>query len=148
MKTRKGILLSTVGLLLAAAVMLAAGEGAEKWAKMKQELGLSDAQVTQLQQKFAALSPQGEETERKAKELHRQLEEMERAENPDQRAITAKKQELETLTHEWNEKTNQVFRSVLTKEQFSKWEQMREKSGHEGKEREEKERSEREKKQQ
>jgi Spy/CpxP family protein refolding chaperone len=141
MKTRKGILLSTVGFLLATAVMLAAGEGVEKWAKMKQELGLSDAQVAQLQQKFAALTPQGEETERKARDLHRQLEEMERAENPDQKAITAKKQELEALTHEWTEKTNQIYRSVLTKEQFSKLEEMHEKHM-----REEKEHSEKEKK--
>jgi Spy/CpxP family protein refolding chaperone len=139
MKTRKGLLLSTVGLLLATAVMLAAGEGSEKWTKMKQELGLSDAQVAQLQQKFAALSPQGEEAERKVKELHRQLEEMERAGNPDQKAVTAKKQELEALTHDWNERTNQIYRSVLTKEQFTKFEQMHEKGGHEGKEREEKE---------
>jgi chromosome segregation ATPase len=143
MKTKKGILLSAVGLFLAAAVTLVAGEGAEKWAKMKQELGLSDAQVAQLQQKFEALTPQGEEAERKAKDLHRQLEELERAENPDQKAISAKKQELEALTHEWNEKANQIYRSVLTKEQFSKLEDMRAKHM-----RQEKEHSEKEKKQQ
>jgi hypothetical protein len=125
MKTRTNILGAAVAFLLIAAVSLSAGEGNEKWAKLKATLGLSDAQVTQLQQKFAAIQPQGEQAEQRAKTLHREIEELERAATPDTKALDAKRSELEMLHKEWHERSTEIFRSVLTKPQFEKFQQMK-----------------------
>jgi Spy/CpxP family protein refolding chaperone len=133
---RKAIFLSTIGLLLVAAVSLSsAGDGKDKWAKMKAELNLTDAQVSALQQKFEAVRPQGEDLERRSKALHSEIESLERASSPDQQTIQAKRSELESITKEWHEKKIAIFRSVLTPEQFTKLDQMHSKM--EGQEREE-----------
>jgi Spy/CpxP family protein refolding chaperone len=125
MKTRKGIFLTMLALLLAAAVTLSAGGGKEHWAKLKQELNLTDAQVTQLEQKFEAIRPQGEALELKVKELQREIEEQEKAAVPDKKVIDEKRLERERLTKEWHEKASEIYRSVLTKEQFTKFQEMR-----------------------
>src|SRR5262249_13739525 len=136
---RKAIFRSTLALLMTAvAVSLAAGTNGEhkdKWAHMKAELNLTDAQVSELQQKFEAIRPQGEDLERRSKALHSEIESLERASSPDQQAIQAKRSQMEALTAEWREKKIAIFRSVLTPEQFAKMDQMHSKM--EGKEREE-----------
>jgi len=121
---RKAIFLSTLALVMAVAASLSAGEHKEKWDKMKAELNLTDAQVSALQQKFEEIRPQGHDLEVRAKALHSDIESLEKASTPDQQAIQAKRSELESITREWHEKTNAIFRSVLTPEQFTKLDQM------------------------
>lgn len=136
---RKAFFLSTLALLLAAAVSFSgAGEHKDKWAKMKAELNLTDAQVTELQQKFEEIRPQGEDLERRSKALHSEIETLERASSPDQQAIQAKRSQLEAVTKEWHEKTTAIFRSVLTPEQFTKLDQMHSKREQEEREEHEK----------
>lgn len=125
MKTRKGIFLTMLVILLAAAVSLSAGGDKEHWAKLKQELNLTDAQVTQLQQKFEEFRLQNQPLEEKAKGLWREIEELEKAGSSDRSVIDAKKAELAPLKKEWTEKSNQIYRSVLSKEQFVKLQEMR-----------------------
>jgi capsule polysaccharide export protein KpsE/RkpR len=134
MKTKKGIFLAALAFLLVAAVSLSAGGGKEHWAKLKQELNLTDAQLTQLQQKFEALNPQGQALELKVRALRQDIEEQEKAAAPDRRVIEQKKAELETVRREWREKTTDIYRSTLTKEQFSKWQEMEAKGEKEKKE--------------
>jgi Spy/CpxP family protein refolding chaperone len=133
----KRIFLITMALLLTATVSLAGHDKKEKFAKLQAELGLSDAQVAQLQQKFNALSPSGEDMERRAKALNEEIRTLESNANPDQQALSAKRSEREALTQEWHEKVMAIYRSVLTKEQFAKFDQMH--SGHEKEEQERKE---------
>lgn len=121
----KRILLITMALLLVAAVSLAAGDKKEKFAKLQAELGLSDAQVAQLQQKFDQLGPIGQETERKAKALTEEIRVLEKSTNPDdQKTLSAKRSEREALTQEWHQKVRAIYKSVLTDEQFVKLDQM------------------------
>jgi len=138
MKTKKGIFLAMLVILLAAAVSLSAGGDKEHWAKLKQELNLTDTQVAQLQQKFEEFRLQNQPVEEKAKGLWREIEELEKAGSPDRSVIDAKKAELAALKKDWKEKSNQTYRSVLSKEQFVKLQEM--------KAREEKEYSEKKKK--
>jgi capsule polysaccharide export protein KpsE/RkpR len=131
MKTNKRIFLTMLALLLAAAVSLSAGGGKEYFAKLKQELNLTDAQVTQLEQRFESLRPQGQALELKVKALRQDIEAQEKAASPDRRVIEERKAELATVKTEWKEKYTDIYRSVLTKEQFAKWQQMESNEKHE-----------------
>ena len=133
----KRIFLTTVALLLAAVVTLMAGDKKEKFAKLQADLGLSDAQVTQLQQKFDAFGPVAEDLERRSKALTDEIRTLERSSSPDQQALSAKRNEREALTKEFHEKKTAILRSVLTEEQFAKLDQMH--SGHDKEEHERKE---------
>jgi Spy/CpxP family protein refolding chaperone len=82
----------------------------------------------------------GEDMERKAKALTEEIRVLEGSANPDQQALNAKRVERERLTQEWHEKVMAIYRSVLTNEQFAKFDQM-----HSRREREEQERKEKEK---
>ena len=124
MKTKKGIFLTMLALLLVAAVSLSAGGEKEHWAKLKQELNLTDAQVSQLEQRFEALRPQGEAMELRVKALHAEIESQEKAAAPDRQLLEQKKAELASAKKEWKAKVTDLYRSVLTKEQYAKWEQM------------------------
>jgi Spy/CpxP family protein refolding chaperone len=104
--------------MLAAAVSLSAGD--EKWTKLKAELNLSDAQVTQLQEKFKQLDP----LYQKAMTLKEELKALETAATPDNRAIEAKKANLVALKLEWKAKADAIYKSVLTRDQFTKLEEM------------------------
>jgi chromosome segregation ATPase len=129
MKTNR-ILLVAVALVLVAALTVTAGE--DKWAKMKAELSLTDAQVAQLEQKFAQLQPITD----KAKALKSELAALESAATPNTKAIDATKAELSALKKEWKPKAEAIYKSVLSKEQFAKYEAMQagyEKSSHEKK---------------
>ena len=143
---RKAIFLSTLALLMTAvAVSLSAGTNGdhkENFAKMKTELNLTDAQVSELERKFAEIRPQGEDLERRYKAIKGEIETLEHATPPDEQAIQDKRSQLETLTREWHEKTAAIFRSVLTQEQLTKLDQMHSKKEHE--EREEREKQEKE----
>jgi cell division protein FtsB len=131
MKTNKRIFVTMLALLLAAAVSLSAGGEKEHWAKLKQELNLADAQVTQLQQKFEALRPQGEAMEQRVKALRSEIENQEKAAAPDRMLLEQKKTELASAKKEWKEKVTDLYRSVLNKEQYAKWEQMESNYQHE-----------------
>lgn len=112
------ILSALVVALVTVVSVYAGGDRAEQLARMKTELNLTDAQVDQFDQKFDALSPVME----RAKAIKTEIKEMEASASPNQKAIDAKKAELETVKKEYHEKVNSIFRSVLTKEQFAKWE--------------------------
>jgi hypothetical protein len=114
MKSKKGILLTIVALVLVSAVAFAAG--GDKWAKMKADLNLTDAQVTQLQEKFKQLDPLME----KAMALKKEIQILEKATPPDQKAIEASKNELATLKKAWTSKAEAIYKSVLTTEQLAK----------------------------
>jgi hypothetical protein len=124
MKTKKRIFLTMLAILLAVAVSLSAGGGKEYFAKLKQELNLTDAQVTQLEQKFEGIRPQGEAWEQRVKALRAEIESQEKAASPDRTVIEQKKAEMAAVKKEWKEKALEIYRSVLTKEQYAKWEQM------------------------
>ncbi len=134
MKTKNRIFLAALALFLAAAVSLSAGGDKEHWAKMKQELNLTDAQVTQLQQKFEALRTQGEQAEQRMKAIRREIEELERATPRDDQALRGKREEQEKLTQEWHERSMSIYRTVLSKDQLSKFEEMQIKERKEKKE--------------
>lgn len=127
MKTNKGIFVTVLALLLVAAVSLSAGgdKDKEKWAKLKQELTLSDAQVTQLQQKFEEFQLQNQPLMDKVKGLWSEVEALEKAATPDRSLIEAKRAEMTSLKKEWREKSDHIYRSVLSKEQFVKLQEMR-----------------------
>ena len=126
MKSKKGILGTILVLLLAAAVSLSAGGGEKKdhLAYLQKELSLSDAQVTQLKQKFDAIHSQGEEAELKARALRGEIEDQEKSANPNRQIIEQRKASLEALHKEWKAKVTDIYRSVLTSEQFAKWQKM------------------------
>lgn len=113
---------STIFAALAVALALAVTVQAhdEKMAKLKADLNLTDAQVSQLETRFKELNPLAE----RAKAVKTDLKALESAAAPDQRAINAKKAELETIKKEWHEKSTAIYRSVLNKEQFAKHEAM------------------------
>jgi len=136
-----GKYIGTLGLVLAfAAAVLAHGVG-EHIAKMKTELGLTDAQAAQLQQKFEALRPAGEQAEERLHALRSEVEALEKSATPDQKAISAKRAEMESIKRDWKGKADAIYRSVLTKEQYEKLQtlQAKEKKEYAAKEREEKE---------
>jgi hypothetical protein len=136
----KRTFLITVAFLLAAVVSLSAGDKKEKFAKLQAELGLSDAQVAQLQQKFDELSPMGQDMERRAKALTEEIRVLEKSTDPgDQQTLSAKRSEREAITQGWHEKVTAIYRSVLTTEQFAKFDEM-----HSRREKEEQERKEKE----
>ena len=132
----KKIFLTTVVFLLAASISLFAGDKKEKFAKLQAELGLSDAQVAQLQQKFDEFRPVAEDMELRQKALTSDIQMLEKSSNPDQQALATKRSQREALTQEFHEKKIAIFRSVLTQEQFAKLDQMQhhEKEEHERKE--------------
>src|SRR5262245_9512770 len=136
-KMSKKIFLTTVVFLLAATVTLFAGDKKEKFAKLQAELGLSDAQVTQLQQKFDEFRPAAEDMERRSKALSSDIEMLEKSSSPDKQALADKRSQREALTQEFHEKKIAIFKSVLTQEQFAKLDQMQ--SHHEKEEHERKE---------
>ena len=139
----KKIVLITSMLLLLAAVSLSAGDKKEKFAKLQAELGLSDAQVAQLQQKFDEFRPAAEDLEHRSKALNSEIEALEKSSNPDQQTLAAKRSQREALTAEFHDKKIAIFRSVLTQEQFAKLDQMHshhEKEAHERKEKEHRDR--------
>ena len=114
MKTANRMLIASLVLVLAEGVAVYAGESG--WAKMKADLGLSDAQVAQLEQKFAELKPMKE----KAMAINSELKALEGAASPDLKAIDAKKAELMSLKKDLSAKADAIYRSVLTKEQYTK----------------------------
>lgn len=112
-------LFAALAVVLLAAVVVTAG-GGEKMAKLKAELNLTDAQVTQLEQKLADVQPLGE----RVTALKGELKALETAASPDQKAIEAKRGELGAAKKEYKEKHNGIFRSVLTSDQWAKYEEM------------------------
>jgi len=129
--------------LLVTAVSLSASDKKEKFAKLQAELGLSDAQVQQLQQKFDEFRPAAEDMERRSKALNSEIEALEKSSNPDQQTLAAKRSQREALTTEFHDRKIAIFRSVLTQEQFAKLDQMHsqhEKEEHERKEKEHRDR--------
>jgi Spy/CpxP family protein refolding chaperone len=120
MNSRKNVIVTLLAVLLVAAVSVSAGGGdkAEKMAKLKAEYNLSDAQVAQLEQQFDALKPIAD----RAMAIKTELKALEGAANPDTRAINAKKTELDGVKKEYKAKVTAAFRSVLTREQFARWE--------------------------
>ena len=119
MKTTKSKVFTTLALALVAALALSAG-GGEKMTKLKAELNLTDAQVNQLEQRFTELQPIAD----RAKAIKEDLKALENAASPDQRAISAKKAELGTAKKEHKEKSTAIFRTVLNREQWAKYEAM------------------------
>lgn len=115
MKSKKGMFLASLAVALAAAITVVAG--GDHMAKMKAELNLTDAQVTQIEQKFEQLSPLKE----KAKAIKTELQALESAASPNPKAIDAKKAELEGVKKEWKAKSDSIYRTVLTKEQYAKF---------------------------
>jgi HAMP domain-containing protein len=90
----------------------------EKLARLKTELNLTDAQVDQFDQKFDVL----DQVIERAQAIKAEIREMEACPDTDPKAVHARKVELETLKKEFNEQVTSIFRSVLTKEQFARWE--------------------------
>ena len=113
MKTKVKIL----GVLaLALVVALAVSAGEDKWVKLKAELNLTDAQVTELQTKFKELDPLMQQ----GQALKAEITAMANSPSPDQKAIDAKKAELMAGKKKWMEKADAIYRSVLTPEQYAK----------------------------
>lgn len=119
MKALRGFLLVMLALVVAVSAY-AGGDRAEKLAKLKTELNLTDAQVTQLDQKFAQLDPIVE----RAKKIKAELNTLETATPQDTKAIEAKRAEMAEVKKEYKAKVASIFRSVLNNEQYAKWEQM------------------------
>ena len=127
MKTRYRFFGLFAAFLLVSFASLFAGERHDKVdyiAKLKAELNLSDAQVTQLQQKFQELKLQGGQQEEQGRALRKEIETLAQASPRDDEAIAAKKRQLEAMTQAWHDKWIAIFRTVLTPEQFTKWDQM------------------------
>lgn len=121
MKTKKSLLVTLMVLTLVAVVAAhAGGDKAEKLAKLKTELNLTDAQVTQLDQKFAQLEPIGE----RYKKIKAELTALETATPQDAKATNLKRAEMAELKKEYKAKVTSIFRSVLNNEQYAKWEAM------------------------
>lgn len=121
MKTRNSLLATLMVLALVAVVSAyAGGDKAEKLAKLKTELNLTDTQVTQLDQKFAQLDPIAE----RAKKTKTELNALETATPQDAKAIDAKRAEMAEVKKEYKAKVASIFRLVLNNEQYAKWEAM------------------------
>ncbi len=119
MRALKGFLLVVLALVVVVSAY-AGGDKAEKLAKLKTELNLTDAQVTQLDQKFTQLDPIVE----RAKKIKTELSALEAATPQDAKAIDAKRAEMAEVKKEYKAKVASIFRSVLNNEQYAKWEAM------------------------
>ena len=115
MKSKTGMFFASLAVVLATAIPMLAG--GDHMAKMKADLNLTDEQVTQIEQKFEQLKPVKE----KAMAIKTELKALEGAASPNQKAIDAKKAELEGVKKEWKAKADSIYRSVLTKEQYAKF---------------------------
>jgi len=115
MKFKTRMFFVSLALVLATAIPSLAG--GDHMAKMKADLNLTDEQVTQIEQKFEQLKPVKE----KAMAIKTELKALEGAASPNQKAIDAKKAELEGVKKEWKAKADSIYRSVLTKEQYAKF---------------------------
>ena len=121
MKTKNSLVAVFILLALVVAVSAyAGGDKAEKLAKLKTELNLTDAQVTQLDQKFAQLDPIME----RAKKMKAEITALENATPQDTKALEAKRAEMAEVKKEYKAKVTSIFRSVLNDEQYAKWEAM------------------------
>jgi hypothetical protein len=121
MKSKKTIVLAGLVVILVAAMSLTAGgDKAAKLAKMKADLNLSDQQVSQIDAKITQLQPLGE----RVYALKDELKALQAASTPDQKAISAKESELMAAKKEYTEKWNAALKSVLSAEQWAKYEQM------------------------
>ena len=136
MKAKRNLLTLVALVLVGVLCVYAHGD---KFAELKAELDLSDAQVAQLQKKFTELEP----LEARAKTIKTELEALKAAPEQNVKAIEAKKTELEAVKREWRAKNEAIFRSVLTKEQYAKFERVQ--AEHEKNERAEREKAEKEK---
>jgi len=110
---------AALALLLAASLALSAG-GDEKLGKLKAELNLTDTQVTQLQGQLKGLQPLAD----RVAALKSELKALRSAASPDQKAVDAKQAEFDTAKKEWKEKRAAAYRTVLTAEQWAKFESM------------------------
>ena len=125
MKRIPSKLAATAALMLAVALSASAslysgGDHSEKLLRLKADLNLTNEQVAQLEEKFVQLEP----IIARARTIRTELENLADSPDPDEKAIQAKHAELEKAKKEYKEKVAEIFRSVLTREQFAKWESM------------------------
>lgn len=118
MKRKSMWFLAVMATVLIAAVAVSAGE--DKMAKLKADLNLTDAQVQQLNAGWEKMQPMYE----KIKTMKTDLKALKEAASPDAKAIEAKQSEVEKAVTTYKEKNQALFRSVLTTEQFAKYETM------------------------
>ena len=119
MKSKKTILLAAV-VLVAAMALVAGGDKAGKLAKLKADLNLSDQQVSQLDAKMTQMEPLGA----RIGTLKDELKALQGASTPDTKAISAKESELMAAKKESKEKWAAALKSVLSTDQWVKYEQM------------------------
>lgn len=121
MKVKSSMVVTLMVVALVAVVSAyAGGDRAQKLAKLKTELNLTDAQVTQLDQRFAQLDPIIE----RAKKMKAEITALENETPQNTRALEAKRAEMATVKKEYKAKVAFIFRSVLNNEQYAKWEAM------------------------
>jgi Spy/CpxP family protein refolding chaperone len=120
MMKMKRILFAALAVALLASLTVSAG-GDEKMKKLKADLNLTDAQVAQLEARFKELDPMAE----RYKAVKAELTTLEQANPANPRAVEAKKNELASVKKEWKERSDAVYRSVLTSEQWTKLQAMR-----------------------
>jgi len=121
MKSKKTILLAGLAVLLVAAMTLTAGgDKAEKLAKLKADLNLTDQQVSQLEVKMTQLESVGA----RIGVLKEELKALQSASSPDAKAISAKENQVTEAKKEYKEKWAAAVKSVLTSEQMAKYDEM------------------------
>ena len=119
MKSKKTILLATI-VLVAAMALVAGGDKAGKLAKLKADLNLSDQQVSQLDAKMTQMEP----LSTRIGTLKDELKALQGASTPDTKAISAKEAEMMAAKKEYKEKWTAALKSVLSTDQWAKYEQM------------------------